>query len=133
MEEEQIHRTINRLRLYHTALIILGIAMSIIIVIAAEPITGIVLLVVLWSMIGLLMAYLTTKIKNLDIAKNRTAPMANDSSSAYAIPIYNVQPVANGAQQQPYFYSANPYQNTNNIYPTTVSATPYNEEKPLKQ
>lgn len=133
MEEEHIHRTINRLRLYHTILIILGIALSIIIVITAEPLAGIILLVVLWSSIGLLMAYLTTKIKNLDIAKNRTAPLANDSSSAYAIPIYNVQPAANN-NQQPYFYSAYPYQSPTGMYPsTTVSATPYNEEKPPKQ
>lgn len=130
LDQDHIHKTINRLRLYHTALIIIGIALSVIIMISTEPITGIILLVVLWSAIGLLMAYLTTKIKDLDVSRNRTAPIV-EPGSAYAIPIYNVQtpPVANNTQA-PYYYNAPPATN-GNVYP---GVSPYSEvEKPIKQ
>lgn len=107
-EEQYIHKQISRLRLYNTFLIIVGLAISVIVIVTAEPTVGIILLTVCWAIIGLIMVYFTGKIKNLNMMSNRTAPYS-EPSNHYAIPIYNIQPSSQQTVHPNSVYPGNPY------------------------
>lgn len=139
-EEQHIHKQISRLRLYNTFLIIVGLAISVIVIVTAEPTVGIILLTVCWAIIGLIMVYFTGKIKNLNMMSNRTAPyVVETSANQHAIPIYTIQqtngtypgnPYAvNQPQMQPYV--ASPYMNNENSRQPYSYSNGDNSSKPI--
>jgi len=99
-EEYYIQRQINKLRLYNSILIIIGLSISVIIIITAEPTTGIILLTISWALIGLVMVYLSGRIKNLNLMNNKPTPYSSitplqhpvveNPNHQYAIPVYTV-------------------------------------------
>lgn len=128
-EEQYIQKRINRLRIYNTFLIIIGLAISVIIIVAAEPTTGIILLTVCWAIIGLIMVYFTGRIKNLNIMNTRTAPYA-EQGQQYSIPIYSVQQQAIPANSANYPYNA--YPNVQQAPGQPYVASPYQNDTTSK-
>lgn len=144
-EEQLIHKQISRLRLYNTFLIIIGLAISAIVIVTADATVGIILLTICWAIIGLIMVYFTGKIKNLNMMSIRTAPYS-EPANHYGIPIYNVQPstqqtvhpdsvypgnsyVVNQPQNQPYV--ASPYMNNENSRQPYSYSNGDNSSKPI--
>lgn len=70
--EQDIQNRINRYKLYNSVLIVIAVGISALVTFFAEPITWVILVVLLWSLTTIIFLSILTKIKDLRGQLNAT-------------------------------------------------------------
>lgn len=106
--EQDIQRRINKFKLYNSIIITIAIGITALVTFFAEPITWVILVVLLWSIVTIIFLSILTKIKELRNELNsmlRVNPQPIPIAQPIPMMYYAAQPTADPYAQGDYQYN----------------------------